>query len=75
MFLFDILPDNDSRAEVKVLPHDVEQLPFALVGRPVMEDGNGQRMGDSDGVRHLLQHRQHVIPSSQPSQERHSSFQ
>lgn len=47
------LPDNDSRAEIKVPLHNVKQLSLTLVGGPIMEDGDGQRMGNSNCVGHL----------------------
>lgn len=49
------IPHDDSRTEVKVLCHDVQQLLFALLGRPVVEDGHRERMSHSDGVSHLRQ--------------------
>lgn len=50
------LPHNDPRAEVKVLPHNVKQLPLALLRGPVVEDRNGEGVGNSNGIGHLIQH-------------------
>lgn len=47
------IPHYDSRTEVKVLCHDVKQLLFTLLGRPVVEDGHRERMSHSNGVGHL----------------------
>lgn len=48
-----LLPDNDTRPEVEVLVHHLQQLPLSLLGGSVGEDGNGQRFCHTDGVRHL----------------------
>lgn len=50
------LPDNDSRTEIKVLLHNVKQLSLTLVGGPIVEDRNGEGMGNSNGIGHLIQH-------------------
>lgn len=50
------LPDNNSRAEVKVFPHNVKQFPLTLVGRSIVEDRNGEGMGNSNGIGYLIQY-------------------
>lgn len=47
------LPDDDTRAEVEVLLHDLQQLLLAPLGGPIVEDGDGQGVSHSNGVRHL----------------------
>lgn len=49
------LPHDFSRTEVKVLRHDVQQLLLALLGGPIVEDGDGERVGHSDSIRDLKQ--------------------
>lgn len=53
------LPDDDPRPEVKVLLDDVQQLPLTLLRRAIVEDGDGQRMGHTDGIGHLGLEKQH----------------
>lgn len=48
------LPDNNSWTKVKVLPHNIKQLSLALLGGPVVEDRNGEGMGNSDGIGYLI---------------------
>lgn len=50
------LPDNDSRTEIKVPLHNVKQLSLTLVRGPVVEDGNGEGMGNSDSIGNLIHH-------------------
>lgn len=50
------LPDNDSRTEVKVLLYNVKQLPLTLIGGSIVEDRNGEGVGNSNGIGHLIQH-------------------
>lgn len=47
------LPDNDAWPQIKVLVDDVEQLCLCFLGGTVGEQGDGQRMGHPDGIRHL----------------------
>lgn len=47
------LPDDDPRSEVKVLLDDVQQLPLTLLRGSVVEDGDGQRVGHTNGIGHL----------------------
>lgn len=47
------LPDNDTRAEVKVLFHDFQHLLLAPLGGPVVKDRDGQGVGHSNGIGHL----------------------
>ena len=44
---------NDTRAEVKVVADDLDELVGGLVGGAVGVDVDGQRLGDTDGVRQL----------------------
>lgn len=46
-------PDDDAGPQVKVPVDDLQQLLLALLGGAVGEQGDGQRVGDADGVRHL----------------------
>lgn len=48
------LPDNDSRAQIKIPLHDVQQLSLTLVGGSIMEDGDGQWVGNTNRVGHLM---------------------
>lgn len=48
-----LLPDNNTRPEVEVLVHHLQQLPLGLLGGSVGEDGNGQRFCHTNGVGHL----------------------
>lgn len=50
------LPDNDSRTEIKVPLHNVKKFLFSLLRGPIVEDGNGEGMGNSNGIGHLVQH-------------------
>ena len=46
--------DDAAGPQVEVLAHDLGQLGGGeLLGRPVVHDGDGERLCDSDGVRHL----------------------
>lgn len=47
------LPDDDPRPKVKVLLDDVQQLPLALLRCAIVEDGDGQGVGHTDGIGHL----------------------
>lgn len=47
------LPHNDSWTKVKVFLDDFKQLLLTLLGCAIVEDGNGKRMGHSDGIRNL----------------------
>lgn len=46
-------PDDDARPQVEIPVNDLQQLLLALVGGAVGEEGNGQWVGHSNGVRHL----------------------
>lgn len=46
-------PDDNAGPQVKVLVNDLQQLLLALVGGAVGEQGDGQRVGHSDCIRHL----------------------
>lgn len=48
-----VKPDDDAWPQVKVLVNDLQQLLLALVGGAVGEEGDGQRVGHSNGIRHL----------------------
>lgn len=60
------LPDYDSWAQIEVLVDDLEQFGLCFLGGPVCEQGNGQRVGHSDGVGHLqrVQTETDVFPSA-----------
>ena len=46
--------DDAAGPQVEVLPHDLGQLGGReLLGCPVVHDGDGERLCDSDGVGHL----------------------
>lgn len=47
------LPDNDSRPQIEVLVDNVEQLCLCFLGGTVGEQGDGERLGHSNGVGHL----------------------
>lgn len=47
------LPDNDTGSEVEVLLNDIEQFLLTLLGGAIVEDGDGEWVGHSDGIRHL----------------------
>lgn len=49
------IPHDNSRTEVKVLRHNFQQLLLALLGGPVVEDGDGEWMGDSNSIGYLKQ--------------------
>lgn len=46
-------PDDYAGPQVKVPVDDLQQLLLALLGGAVGEQGDGQRVGDADRVRHL----------------------
>lgn len=48
-----VKPDDNAGPQVKVLVNNLQQLLLALVGRAVGEQGDGQRVGHSDCIRHL----------------------
>lgn len=48
-----IIPHNNSWTEVKVLLHDVQQLPLALLGGSIRKDGDRDGMGNTDSVGYL----------------------
>ncbi len=48
-----LLPHNDSWTKVKVFLDNFKQLLLTLLGCAIVEDGNGKRMGHSDGIRNL----------------------
>lgn len=48
------LPDNDSRAQIKIPLHNVQQLSLTFVGGSIMEDGDGQWVGNTNSVGHLM---------------------
>jgi len=45
--------DNPAGSQVEVLAHDLSQLLVALRTGPVVHDGDGQRLGYADSIRHL----------------------
>ena len=47
------LLDNDTRAQVKVVANDLDELVRVLLRSSVGVDIDGQRLGDTDGVREL----------------------
>lgn len=47
------IPHYNSWTEVKVLVHNVQKLLFSFLGGPIVEDGDREGMGDSNGVGHL----------------------
>lgn len=49
------LPDNDAGTEVKVSFHNVKQLFLTLLRGAIVEDGDGERVGHSDSIGHLVQ--------------------
>ncbi len=48
-------PNNETRAEVKVVAHHLYQLLLRETGRAKAEDGNGERLGDADRIGELHQ--------------------
>lgn len=48
-----VKPDDDAGPQVEILVNDLQQLLLALVGGAIGEQGDGQRLGHSDGVCHL----------------------
>lgn len=48
------LPDNDPWPEIKVLVDNLEKFWLWLLRGPVGEQGDGQRLGHPDSIRHLL---------------------
>lgn len=49
------IPHNNSWTEVKVVIYDFQQLLLALLGRPIVEDGDSEWMGDSNSIGNLKQ--------------------
>lgn len=49
-------PDYDSRSEVKVFIDDLQKLLLALWRGAVGEQGDGERVGHSNRIRHLEKH-------------------
>lgn len=47
------IPHNNSWTEIKVLPHNVQQLHLVLLGRPIVEDGDRERVGNSNSIGYL----------------------
>ena len=45
--------DDAAGPEVEVLADNVGELPARLLGGPVVHHGDGERLGDPDGVCHL----------------------
>lgn len=48
-----VKPDDNARPQVEILVNNLQQLLLALVGGAIGEQGNGQRVGHSNRVRHL----------------------
>lgn len=49
------IPHDNSWTEVKVLHHDVQKLFLALRGGPIVEDGDREGVGNSNGIGNLKQ--------------------
>lgn len=49
-----VKPDDNAGPQVKILVNDLQQLLLALVGGAIGEEGDGQWVGHSNRVRHLL---------------------
>lgn len=49
------IPHDNSWTEVKVFLHNVQQLPLALLGGPIVEDGDREGMGNSNSIGYLKQ--------------------
>lgn len=48
-----VKPDDNAGPQVEILVNNLQQLLLALVGGAIGEQGNGQRVGHSNRVRHL----------------------
>ena len=53
--------DDAAGPEVEVLADNVGELPARLLGGPVVHHGDGEGLGDPDGIRHLGANHMHDI--------------